>query len=286
MYQPGTSGSTPGIEQLTGLVNPATVPVLGASALKTATNPLRYGFGSPQDPPVAAQAQPRLTLEGEIQNSSPLEVNDEFGGRVFGLKPGQIKDLETAKSSAGMRTILSQVGFLYKDDGEPLFPDKKRLAQACTSNGIPVGFVEDATGKGGRASNKKYIEVLDRNMHPVGIDSQHWYIHDLKINHMPIVGLLRTDLFDFFNTANEFPRGKEEVYDLFTSYLTDGLQDVFNGNRDGLNFRISQAVGILYSGMLSVAGMEFRRLELGALIRENLDRIGAEYEASLFEEVG
>ena len=173
-------------------------------------------------------------LDKSIEENSPVEVNDIYGGRVFLANRDQIRRFTTLQ----MRELMEVVGFKYDigEDGESiealLMPDPVRIKAATTLNDIPILFSSDNQGNNSRISANEYASIVASRYHPVGDSTLSYYSHDITVDHLPAVIVCGEDLFKIFETGTKYFQGEAHAYDTFTSQITNAIESLFKGNKE------------------------------------------------------
>ena len=186
-------------------------------------------------------------LDKSIEQNSPVEVNDIYGGRVFLANRDQIRRFTTLQ----MRELMEVVGFKYDigEDGESiealLMPDPVRIKAATTLNDIPILFSSDNQGNNSRISANEYASIVASRYHPVGDSTLSYYSHDITVDHLPAVIVCGEDLFKIFETGTQYFEGEAHAYDSFTSSITSAIRCLFEGNMEQYEMIIRACIGIL-----------------------------------------
>jgi hypothetical protein len=232
----------------------------------------------------------------EILTTNPAEVDDQYGGQVFTVVHGDKNDINLSlihsqtfvnfQRSQGIRDLMAKAGFLYDyyDDGrlkDVKFPDPKRLAKACELNGIEIQFLDQASGIGS-IPETEYGKTVSDGKHPVGVSSLKYYEHDIKVDHLPAVIVLKDKLPEIFNPNNKIITNENEsiaqIYDIFTNSVCEAifllLENRFNNLFD---FYIKESTNkILGLGSDANRREEFSS-NLKATIFHNLDSLQIKY---------
>lgn len=246
---------------------------------------------SPEEAPDPSQESPApdtgehlSTFDIEFAKLPTIDIDDEYGGKVFRPDGITITEEYSEPMHPAMRTIMSRVGFLFDDYGVPYYPDSIRLAAACEANDIPIVLEEDSGGLYGAISPTKYSEDVDGGRHPVGIGGKvAFYLHDIKDDHMPAVSLLGHDLFDFFSDAAHKdlePIIRARMYDAFTENVRKAIEGLL-GIDKGYNFQSMMRVCMtdLYGNASSDNTLREESAErLTGLINDNLERLGIDID--------
>ncbi len=230
----------------------------------------------------------------EILTTNPAEVDDQYGGQVFTVFHGDKNDLaeilRIAKAfdferSQGIRDLMAKAGFLYDyyDDGrlkDVKFPDPKRLAKACELNGIEIQFLDQASGIGS-IPETEYGKTVSDGKHPVGVSSLKYYEHDIKIDHLPAVIVLKDKLPEIFNPNNKIITNENEsiaqIYDIFTNSVCEAISSLLVNNYKKFDYYINESTNkILGLGSDANRREEFSS-NLKATIFHNLDSLQIKY---------
>ena len=234
----------------------------------------------------------------EILTTNPAEVDDQYGGQVFTLFHGdknaenvdlfinQGQTLNDFQRSQGIRDLMAKAGFLYDyyDDGrlkDVKFPDPKRLAKACELNGIEIQFLDQASGIGS-IPETEYGKTVSDGKHPVGVSSLKYYEHDIKIDHLPAVIVLKDKLPEIFNPNNRIIANENEsiarIYDIFTNSVCEAISSLLENNYKMFDYYINE---ICTNKILGLGSDANRREEfssnLKATIFHNLDSLQIKY---------
>jgi len=171
---------------------------------------------------------------------------------------------------------------IYDDDGttiiDVLVPDPMRLQKAADTLGIPIHFEPGGRDGGSRISAERYAEIVDSGHHPIGTESQMYYEHDIKVDHMPALIVCGKELFSIFETGSKYYEGKAHAYDIFTYNISKALKCLFAGDTEEYQ-RIINVVcpGILYGYRNGKPVDELRTAErLDAAIKQGLQRLSIE----------
>ena len=189
--------------------------------------------------PTDPTAQMPLTAIDRIREGSLLmAVDDIYGGQVYQHKDPRPNFVSAFASSPQMSKLMETVGFkyIYDEDGttmiDVLVPDPDRIQKAADMTGVPIHFEPGGKDGGSRLSAERYAEIVDSGHHPVGTESQFYYEHDIRTDHIPAIIVCGEELFTIFRTGSKYYSGKAHAYDVFTSQISTALMNLFAGNTE------------------------------------------------------
>jgi hypothetical protein len=192
----------------------------------------------PVDPTMRMPVDP---IDRIIEGNHPLAVDDVYGGQVYQNKGSRDYSISEFTSSPQMSKLMETVGFKYVYDEagtniiDVLVPDPERLQNAADMIGIPIYFEPGSRDGSSNISAERYAEIVDSGHHPIGTESQHYYEHDIRPDHIPALIVFGEELFTILKTGSNYTNDKARIYDRFTSNITMALENLFAGNTEEYN---------------------------------------------------